>query len=62
MAQIIATLTITQDDQGVINVEGNGPLLRQKAFAYGLLELAKDIIRAGNTSGVRTASLSDLPH
>lgn len=63
MATIIARLEITQDDTGLVNVAGTGRLMNQKAFAYGLLELAKDIIRQGNSGrGVEGASLADLPH
>jgi hypothetical protein len=61
MSQIIAKLVITQDDQGLVNVEGTGASLKNKAFAYGLLELAKDIIRAGRKSGIEAATLGDLP-
>jgi hypothetical protein len=59
--QVIARLEITQDDQGLIEVNGTGPLLKNIAFAYGLLERAKDIIRVGKTTGVTAATLSDLP-
>lgn len=62
MSQIIARLDITQDDQGLVLVEGTGAILKNKAFAYGLLELAKDIIRDGRKSSVQPASLGELPH
>ena len=62
MSMIVARLEVTQDDEGNVHVEGSGPLLKHKAFAYGLLELAKDVIRGTDQSRVQPAGLGDLPH
>ena len=43
---IVAKLIITMNDQGLCTVAGYGGALTNKAFAYGLLELAKDVLRA----------------
>lgn len=48
---IIATLTITLDDAGQVQV--NGPI-SNAVLSYGLLEVAKDLVRAaGQQTGDR---------
>ena len=42
---IIATLTVTMNEQGRVNVDGP---LSQQAQCYAMLELAKDVVRAYN--------------
>lgn len=44
MAQV-AKLEITINDEGLIEVTGTGEALRQKVFAYGMLEMAKEVLR-----------------
>jgi hypothetical protein len=58
MPKQIAKLTVVQNEDGMIEVDGEGALLKNKAFAYGLLELAKDVIRAD--SRVQAADRLDL--
>jgi hypothetical protein len=65
MSQIVARIEITQDDTGTVHVEGTGQQMRNKAFAYGLLELAKDVIRDNSKPKIERPSASDLaqfPH
>jgi len=42
---IIGELKISADDAGGVHIEGS---IGNKIFAYGLLEVAKDMIRAHN--------------
>lgn len=63
MAQIIATLTIRQDDAGLVTIEGTGAPCANRVFVYGLLEMAKDLVRDRDAQPrVQGATLSDLPH
>ena len=54
----IARLVVTLDDSGVCEVEGQGAAVGNKAMVYGLLELAKDVVRQG--SKVEPATRGDL--
>jgi hypothetical protein len=47
---IIGRLEITLDDAGGVNVSGS---ISNKVFAYGLLELAKEAIKAHNDQASR---------
>ena len=47
---IIGRLEITIDDAGAVLVSGS---IDNKIFAYGLLEIAKDVIRAHNDQASR---------
>ena len=59
---VVAEIVITQDDQGIVNVKGTGALINQTAYAYGLLELAKDIIRKGTDKArVQGVALHEMP-
>ena len=56
--QRVATITITFDMQtGALNV--NGPM-QDKVLCYGMLELAKDVIRATTTSPIEVPKM-ELP-
>ncbi len=62
MAQVIATVEITMKDDGSISVQGTGAILQHKAYTYGLLELAKDVVRgdAKPPQTIQSATLGDL--
>ena len=57
---MIAKLEITMSDEGIVDVVGTGAILKHKAVAYGLLELAKDVIRGDHQSAIAPANRFDV--
>jgi hypothetical protein len=63
MSPIVAKLTITMTEAGDVTIEGTGTLLKHKAYAYGMLELAKEVIRGKSIAGgtIQPATSADMP-
>jgi hypothetical protein len=62
MAQPIAKIEITMHEDGRVDVQGTGAILKHKAYAYGLLELAKEVLREGDKGGgVQRATIGEMP-
>jgi hypothetical protein len=55
----IARVEVTMNDEGLVEVTGTGALLAHKAYALGLLELAKEVIN-GRTRAIGAPSAADL--
>lgn len=59
--KIVARLEIILDEAGNVSVQGQGAYLQQRAWVYGILELAKEVVRDGGRPQLVTpASAADL--
>jgi hypothetical protein len=58
--RIVAKLEITMTEDGLVSIAGTGALLKHKAYAFGMLELAKECMKSGPAT-IQPATLGDLP-